>query len=221
MRNLGWLVVYYQLGGAIVFALGTVLLGVALRRRQEKAFAQRTSRISHLLYWLCLVMPGLLGILVPGLTHFDRLIGIPPLPYRGVSIAVGLVLFVPGLYLSGASNAALNKLGHGAAAFKLTKSVVQSAVYERTRNPMSLGYYLAIAGISLLAGSTYLTCVALLLVVPAHAFNLKYFEELELELRYGQSYLEYKQRVPFLIPTFGPTPKSPSANQENVIRGAD
>jgi len=32
---------------------------------------------------------------------------------------------------------------------------------------------------------------------------LLYFEELELSLRLGPSYLEYKRRVPFLLPRLG------------------
>ena len=83
---------------------------------------------------------------------------------------------IPGIYLFSASNAALKRIGRGAAAFKLTEAVVQSAVYKRMRNPMSLGYYLVAVAISLLAGSTYLTCITVLLLIPAHAFNLKYFE---------------------------------------------
>jgi len=41
---------------------------------------------------------------------------------------------------------------------------------------------------------------AILGIIPAHILFLKFFEELELELRFGSSYLEYKRRVPFLIP---------------------
>ena len=37
-------------------------------------------------------------------------------------------------------------------------------------------------------------------LISAHIFYLKYFEELELILRFGKSYIEYKKRVPFLIP---------------------
>jgi len=37
-------------------------------------------------------------------------------------------------------------------------------------------------------------------IIPAHLLFLIYFEELELELRLGPAYLDYKQRVPFLIP---------------------
>lgn len=201
--KLGWLVVWYQLTGIFAFTLGTVILGIALRRKPEKRFAERVSRVSHLLFWVGLGLPSLLGFLFPGLTHFDELLGIHPLPYRTADAIVGVLLVIPGIYLISASNFALNRVGRGAPSFKLTKAVVQSAVYKKMRNPMSLGYYLFSIGISLLAGSTYLTCATVLLLIPAHAFNLKYFEELELEMRYGGDYREYKRRVPFLIPTFG------------------
>jgi len=59
---------------------------------------------------------------------------------------------------------------------------------------------LMVGALGLLIGSTYMTLGALLGVIPAHIFYLKYFEEYELELRMGQSYVEYKQRIPFLLP---------------------
>jgi trans-2,3-dihydro-3-hydroxyanthranilate isomerase len=36
--------------------------------------------------------------------------------------------------------------------------------------------------------------------VHVHVFYVKYFQEYELELRLGQPYVEYKKRVPFLLP---------------------
>jgi protein-S-isoprenylcysteine O-methyltransferase Ste14 len=65
---------------------------------------------------------------------------------------------------------------------------------------MSLGFYLTCLGISLAAGSTYCTLGTLLVLVPAHLFYLKYFEECELELRFGETYRAYKRNVPFMIP---------------------
>lgn len=65
---------------------------------------------------------------------------------------------------------------------------------------MSLGFYAACAGIGMIAGSLTVTLGVLLIIVPVHAINLKYFEERELELRYGPPYVDYRQRVPFLIP---------------------
>jgi protein-S-isoprenylcysteine O-methyltransferase Ste14 len=45
-----------------------------------------------------------------------------------------------------------------------------------------------------------MTLGALLVAIPVHVFYLKYFEEYELALRMGQSYVAYRQQVPFLLP---------------------
>ena len=80
--------------------------------------------------------------------------------------------------------------------------MVQTKVYTYTRNPMSLGYYLWVLGLGLVAGSRFTVIVVILGFIPAHIFFLKYFEEFELELRFGETYRRYRQRVPFLIPYF-------------------
>jgi protein-S-isoprenylcysteine O-methyltransferase Ste14 len=67
---------------------------------------------------------------------------------------------------------------------------------------MSLGYYLFSLSVGFISGSTFLTLYVLFGLIPAHLFFLRFFEELELELRFGESYQEYKQRTRFLIPTF-------------------
>ena len=65
---------------------------------------------------------------------------------------------------------------------------------------MSLGFYLLTLAMGFVSGSTFVTLVILLGLIPAHIFFLKYFEELELELRFGESYKHYKQKVSFLFP---------------------
>jgi hypothetical protein len=49
--------------------------------------------------------------------------------------------------------------------------------------------------------------------IPAHIFFLKYFEELELELRFGESYLQYKKDIPLLIPNPAVPKKARSLKQ--------
>jgi protein-S-isoprenylcysteine O-methyltransferase Ste14 len=117
-------------------------------------------------------------------------------------LVTGIVLAIPGLYLLGISNKLVRAKGGGANAFRLTKQIVEVDIYKYTRNPMSLGYYLLLLSVGFISGSTLLTLGVLLGLVPSHLFLLKYFEELELELRFGESYKEYKQNVPFLIPRF-------------------
>jgi len=53
-------------------------------------------------------------------------------------------------------------------------------------------------------GLVYVLVAVLIGLIPVHIYFLKYFEELELELRFGESYKEYKQKTPFLIPKLLP-----------------
>lgn len=184
----------------IIFVGSTITLGIWLRRHRNKDSAESSSRILHFLFFVCLVFPGLIVLFYPGLTHLDELLGIPSLPLKPIPLVLGIILLLPGLYLAVVSNKDLRALGHGANAFRLTQRMVELDIYKYTRNPMSLGYYLCCLAIGLIANSTSVTFGVLLGIIPAHILFLKFFEELELELRFGPSYLEYKRKVPFLIP---------------------
>ena len=152
------------------------------------------------LFFAGLVIPAGLGLIYPGYLQYDALLGVPPLPLRTLTLALGGILLLAGLYLMAVSLGALRRLGHGANAFRLTTRLVIADIYRRTRNPMSLGYYMCCISAGLLAGSTTITVFALIAIIPAHLLYLIYFEELEVGLRLGPAYLEYKQSVPFLIP---------------------
>jgi protein-S-isoprenylcysteine O-methyltransferase Ste14 len=188
--------------GLLSFAGGTEILGTWLRKHPSKANAEKTSRIMHLLFFAGLATPPVIGLFYPGFTHFDELVGLKPLPWKPFFFTLGILLAIPGLYFMGITNRLLRVFGNGANAFRLTKRIVAEDIYKRTRNPMSLGFYLLALATGLVPGSTLVTLAVLVGVIPAHIFFLKYFEELELELRFGESYLQYKKSVPFLIPNF-------------------
>lgn len=194
------IILYLGVLGLLAFVLGTVILGRWLRAHPSKSNAEQSSRIIHFLFFAGLGAPFLIGIIYPGLTRVDQLIGLDPLPWRQLFLIIGGVLAGPGVYLLVVSNKLLRALGSGANAFRLTRHVVERDMYRYTRNPMSLGYYLSALGLSLMIGSTLLTVFVLFGLIPAHLFFLRYFEECELELRFGESYRQYKQDVPFLIP---------------------
>lgn len=195
--------VYAQVAGIAAFTVATLILGLLLRRNPSKAAAHRLSRISHAFFWGALLVPEFAGFIWPGLTHFDEVLGVPSLPWPIARWLVGVPLVMFGVFFSSSSMRALKTQGSGMMAFKLTQRVVESQVYERVRNPMSLGLYLQFVGVALLVGSTWLLLGSVLLYIPAHAFNLKFFEERELSARHGPSYDEYRARVPFLIPRLG------------------
>lgn len=200
-------VIVLQALGALVYVVGSIWLASAIRRPRNSKVAENASRISHLLFWIALVLPGTVGLFYPGLTVYDELLGMPSLPVRPIWIAIGTVLLCVGLLLLVTSNRFLIKNGRGAPAFVLTERLVTDGLYGRTRNPMSLGFYFGCVGVGMIAGSVTVTLGVLLILVPIHIVNLKILEERELELRYGRSYLDYRGRVPFLIPRFRRTRK--------------
>ena len=191
---------YLGLFGFLIFIMGVGILGLWLRRHPSKVNAENSSRVLHFLFFACLGTPFVVGFFFPGLTHLDALIGLNPLPIKLFFLILGIILAIPGLYFLAVSNKAIRALGSGANAFRLTRRIVEKDIYMYTRNPMSLGYYLFGISLGWMSGSTLLTLYVLLGIIPAHVFFLKFFEELELELRFGESYQQYKQKVPFLIP---------------------
>jgi len=193
-------VLYLGLTGILAFATGAGILGIWLRKNPSKDNAEKSSRVMHFLFFAGVIAPGSIMLFYPGLTHLDELVGMEPLPLKPLFLVAGILLGIPGLYFLGISNKLLRALGSGANAFRLTKQIVETDVYQRTRNPMSFGYYLGALALGFVSGSRLLTLVIIFGVIPAHLFFLKYFEELELELRFGKPYTEYKQKVPFLIP---------------------
>ena len=196
-------VLYWIVIGSIAMAIGSLTLGIWLRNNPSKENAEKLSRIMHFFFFSGQIIPPIFGLFTPGITHFDELVGLQPLPAKPLFLVVGILLVVPGVYFSGITNKLLRSIGKGTNAFILTKRVVNDDIYKQSRNPMSLGFYLLSLGAAFISGSTFATLAVAFGIIPSHLIFIKYFEEKELELRFGESYLEYKKNVPFLIPKFG------------------
>lgn len=195
--------IYWLIAGSIAMAVGAILLGVWLRRNPSKENAEKSSRVMHFLFFAGQIAPPLVAFFYPGISRLDELAGLNPLPMRPVFLGIGILLAIPGFYFMAVTNKLLRSIGKGTNAFVLTRHVVNDDIYKRTRNPMSLGFYLLAISLGFVTGSTFATLAAVLGIIPSHLIFIKYFEEKELELRFGESYLEYKKNVPFLFPKFG------------------
>lgn len=96
-------------------------------------------------------------------------------------------------------NLAIRGLGAPFAAV-LSSRLATDWMYAWTRNPMVLCTFLLLLSIGLRYRSLWFLLWILLIVTPGWLFFVKNYEERELEIRFGPSYLTYKARTPFLWP---------------------
>ncbi len=80
-----------------------------------------------------------------------------------------------------------------------TKKLISSGPYTFCRNPMFLGCINYYIGICILFNSL-ISFVVVLIIIVVGIFYIKVFEEKELEARFGNEYIKYKENTPFLFP---------------------
>jgi protein-S-isoprenylcysteine O-methyltransferase Ste14 len=96
-------------------------------------------------------------------------------------------------------NLALKGLG-APFAIALSRRLTTDWFYARTRNPMVIAALALLLSLGIWFQSVLFLIWALFLFSPALLFFVKVYEERELELRFGESYREYKSRTPMLFP---------------------
>lgn len=121
-----------------------------------------------------------------------------PLP---VPVEIGLFLVdITGLAaLLTVVNLALKGLG-APFAIALSKRLAVDWFYAWTRNPMVLSGLALLLSLGVWFQSVLFVLWALILVTPALLVFVTVYEERELEIRFGASYLEYKAKTPLLFP---------------------
>lgn len=114
--------------------------------------------------------------------------------------AAGFVLTLGGLALIVWSVHIQYTFGKGTPAPKVaTQRLVTHGPYACTRNPMTLGGLLMYLGIGIWIGSGVV--IILVVIVVSGLLTFIYIHETrELRARFGNEYLEYRKRTPFLLP---------------------
>jgi protein-S-isoprenylcysteine O-methyltransferase Ste14 len=195
--------IYLLVIGLGVFVISSLALGILLRAIHSKKAAEMITRVMHLVVILSLSFPLLYVMLNPSnILYFDEQLSIPSLPFPTISKVVAIVMMFIGIGFVILAVGSLLFKGQGFPLMILSQKLADHLLYKWTRNPMMLGLFLTLIGIGLLVGSSFFTLWSLMGFVPAIVFWLKFVEERELEMRFGQPYREYKQRVPFLFPSF-------------------
>ncbi len=83
------------------------------------------------------------------------------------------------------------------------KKLLTTGVYSQIRNPMLLGWIIMLFGVGLLLNSISLIFIFTPLFILVNVLYLKFIEEKEMEKKFGEQYLKYKESVPMFMPRFG------------------
>jgi protein-S-isoprenylcysteine O-methyltransferase Ste14 len=129
-------------------------------------------------------------------THQDWSGWLLPIP-----IEIGLLLvIVTGIAsLLTVINLAVKGLG-APFAVALSRKLAVDWLYAWTRNPMVLATLAFGLSLGVWFQSLLFVLWVIILFAPALLFLVKVYEERELEIRFGASYVEYKSRTPMLFP---------------------
>ncbi|MDH7499170.1 MAG: isoprenylcysteine carboxylmethyltransferase family protein [candidate division NC10 bacterium] len=156
---------------------------------------------------ICLFLLLIPGASVVGGYFLDRRLGSPSLPCRWICSLLGAVLLLVGLTFIKASWTNLLRIGKGhpqeafgVALLPPTQKLVTDGPYAYTRNPMALGFFLHLLGILLIFRSLSALLLLYPLICILAVLYLKKIEEPHLTRQFGQEYLDYRERVSFLIP---------------------
>ena len=121
-------------------------------------------------------------------------IPVPPAVGLAVLIITGMVLAFTMLNLA--------VRGLGAPALISSVRLATDWLYSKMRNPMVLAMFLWLIAWGIYLQSTMFVAWVLFLVIPVEILFEKRYEEKELELRFGEAYLRYKEITPFMFPRF-------------------
>ena len=179
--------------GGLLLIFPIVWLGRIILDRQPTT--NRAARITTFVHYGIGMLFGA-AIIRAMVTHQDWFGWNLPIP-----VEVGLVLvIITGIaVLATMVNLALKGLG-APFAIALSRKLAVDWLYAWTRNPMVLAALALLVSLGIWYQSTLFVLWALILFAPSLLFFVKVYEERELEIRFGASYLEYKSKTPMLFP---------------------
>jgi protein-S-isoprenylcysteine O-methyltransferase Ste14 len=130
----------------------------------------------------------------------DKFLRLPKLLPATLNIIVSVPILVIGLFLILWSILHFIKAKGTPVPFNPPPKLVTTGPYAHVRNPMLTGVFILLFGLGVLFRSISLAFIFTPLFFLINVLELKAIEEPELEKRFGQEYLEYKERVPMFIP---------------------
>lgn len=186
----------FRIGIATLSALLVFPVVILFRRMLDDSPTQE--RCTWLTSFLHMVLMVFFGVaIVETLVVYSRTpVWFFPVPRM---ISGPLVLITGMAALMTVLNLALSGLG-APFAIALSRRLANRWMYAWTRNPMVVSLLSCLCSVALYFQSFQFLLWILFILTPPWIFFLKMYEERELEIRFGESYLEYKRKTPFFWP---------------------
>ncbi|MFC2008352.1 methyltransferase family protein [Chloroflexota bacterium] len=86
--------------------------------------------------------------------------------------------------------------------FNPPKNLITTGFNSQIRNPMLLGWIIMLFGVGILLNSISVIFIFAPLFICLNYVYLKTIEEKEMEKKFGEAYVKYKESVPMFIPRF-------------------
>jgi protein-S-isoprenylcysteine O-methyltransferase Ste14 len=107
---------------------------------------------------------------------------------------IGIIPLLIGVFMVVSTNKRFSKVKTQIHTFKKPKKLVTDGLFQYSRNPIYLGFSIALLGIALLFGNLSALIPVLLFFLVANFWYIP-FEEKNMEMVFGQTYRFYKRRV--------------------------
>jgi protein-S-isoprenylcysteine O-methyltransferase Ste14 len=130
----------------------------------------------------------------------DRWLNLPSISYVPWTLIAGLILLIPGTILLIWTWIQFLLARGTPVPINPPQKLTTGGLYAYSRNPMLMSIFLIVLATGLLSGSLSLTLLFAPLFVLFFYFQVTLIEEKEMELKFGQAYLDYKKRVPHFFP---------------------
>jgi protein-S-isoprenylcysteine O-methyltransferase Ste14 len=144
---------------------------------------------------------GLLALFIFCGVQLDAWLGISPVT-GSWRLIVSAVLVAGGLFFAGWTAGQFIKSRGTPVPLNPPPKLITVGLYARVRNPMAFGVFLLMESAAFFLGSPSDIIIFAPLTMILYGFYIKYVEEPELEMRFGQEYRDYKMRVPRFLPRF-------------------
>lgn len=139
-------------------------------------------------------------LLIRGLPPVDKIIGFPSLLFGIINIVIGgIMVLIGATYALWSIISQLTRARGTPLPMMATQKLLIDGPFKQSRNPMGFGAICMYLGMAIIVGSLSSIIIVVLFLLLLILW-IKKVEEKELEIRFGQDYMDYKKSTPFMIP---------------------